>query len=98
MMHFELLLRPSNGLPELAHGLKYGSFIMRMNARSDSADELIRQSSSLLISNQTTPLINGKLLRNVGTISSIHFALSPPAGDDDISPIRMGFFFAARSG
>jgi hypothetical protein len=52
---------------------------MRMNARSDSWDELMRQSASLSISNQTTPLISGKLPRNIGMISSIHFALSPPA-------------------
>ena len=34
---------------------------MRMNAASDAGDELMRQSASLLISNQTRPLMSGKL-------------------------------------
>ncbi len=50
---------------------------MRMNAASDSGDELIRQSASLLMSNQTTHLMSGKFVRRVGMISSIHLALSP---------------------
>ena len=51
---------------------------MRMNAASDSGDELMRQSASLLMSNQTRHLMSGKLARRVGMISSIHLALSPP--------------------
>ena len=51
---------------------------MRMNAASDSGDELMRQSLSLLMSNQMRHLTSGKLVRRVGTIASIHLALSPP--------------------
>ena len=45
---------------------------MRINAASDAGDELIRQSASLLMSNQTRPLMSGKLARRVGMMSSIH--------------------------
>ena len=71
---------------------------MRMNDFSEAGDELMRQSDSLLMSNQTTALMSGKLVRSVGMMSSIHFALSPPASADAISPMRIGFFFAASRG
>ena len=58
----------------------------------------MRQSASLLMSNHTTALMSGKLVRSVGMMASIHFALSPPASAEAISPIRIGFFFAASSG
>src|SRR5580692_3993885 len=87
--------RQAQGRP---YGLKYGLLAMRMNDFSEAGEELMRQSVSLLMSNHTTALISGKLVRSVGMISSIHFALSPPASVDAISPIRIGFFFAASNG
>ena len=62
---------------------------MRTNAASDAGEELMRQSVSLLISNQTRALNRGKSSRKVGMMASIHAALSPPSfgrrhlSDDD---------------
>jgi len=41
------------------YGLKKGSFAIRMNDASVAADELMRQSASLLMSNQITHLMKG---------------------------------------
>ena len=51
---------------------------MRINAASDSGDELMRQSASFLMSNQTRHLMSGKLARRVGIFHrSTCLCLSP---------------------
>src|SRR5580658_9016843 len=73
------------------HGLKYGSRAIALYAASELGEDAMRQSVSLSMSNQTTPLMSVNCVSSDSCISAIHAALSPPSSAEAVSGSMIGF-------